>query len=334
MPNVWTHFLFGQQCLQVLGEQHLIAAPHRKYMFNMGCQGPDFLFYHRFLPWQKGKTMGQLGSEMHQFHCGPVLLDLLDALDSTSDADAARDDALVYTLGFVLHHLLDRVMHPYVFSRSGSRKWDHQRFEVIMDTLIVRKLLGTETWKTEVWREINNRGELPASVIDAFEQIAAVHYPNHAPLIRREHWTGAMRDMIAAQRLFYDPTGIRRLLTFGKIEPFVYKRDPLHQLDILNESHAPWLDPVDGQTLHTESVWELWDIAMAEATTVISAILVWLREKDPLQPILGSSEIPSPSKHQLREAVAQLIGNRSYETGLACDCGASIQFEDPIWSTI
>ncbi|RAP77377.1 zinc dependent phospholipase C family protein [Paenibacillus montanisoli] len=332
MPNVWTHLLFGQKCLQALGEQHLIESPHRKTMFNMGCQGPDFLFYHRFLPWQKSRTLTRLGSEMHRLHCGPVLLDLLDSLDNlTARTDkSAREDALVYTLGFVLHHVLDRVMHPYVFSRSGNRKWDHQRFEILMDTLIVQKLLGIETWKTEVWREINNKGELPASVVDAFEQIAAVHYPKLAPIIRREHWTAAMRDMIAAQRLFYDPTGLRRIVTFGKIEPLVYKRE-LPGLDVLNESRKPWLDPVDGQTLHHESVWDLWDKAMSEAIDIISAILVWLREKEPLEPILDvGSEIPS--KHQLREAVARLIGNRSYETGLPCESGASIQFEDPIWT--
>ncbi|EXX87408.1 hypothetical protein BG53_01425 [Paenibacillus darwinianus] len=44
-------------------------------------------------------------------------------------------------------HTLDRNVHPYVFSRSGFRKWDHQRFEVMMDTLVVSRRLRLETWK-------------------------------------------------------------------------------------------------------------------------------------------------------------------------------------------
>ncbi|QHW33373.1 zinc dependent phospholipase C family protein [Paenibacillus rhizovicinus] len=329
MPNVWTHFLFGQRCLRMLGEETLIAHPARKRLFNMGCQGPDFLFYHHFLPWQKDKTMNKLGSAMHERHCGPALLDMLDAVDHLPDSDPSKDDSLAYALGFLLHHLLDRVMHPYVFSRSGFRKWDHQRFEVMMDTLIVRKLLGIDTWKTEVWREIDMRGALPDAIVDAFEQISAVHYSDFAPLIRREQWRGAMGDMIRAQRLFHDPSGIKRVLTFGQIDPFVYKRH-LPKLDILNESRRPWLDPTDGQTRHDDDIWMLWDRAMDESKPVLKAVLLWLRCNESEQNDL--QEPITPSKHQLREAASQLIGNRSYETGCGCDSGLSIRFEDPIWS--
>ncbi|SFJ02636.1 Zinc dependent phospholipase C [Paenibacillus sp. UNC496MF] len=333
MPNVWTHLLFGQRCLQALGEGALIALPERRRMFNMGCQGPDFLFYHHFLPWQKDRTMGALGGAMHERHCGPVLMDLLDAADRAAlECDPGKDDALVYALGFLLHHLLDRVMHPYVFSRSGFRKWDHQRFEVMMDTLIVRKLLGAETWKTEAWREIDNRGELPRAILDAFEQIAAVHYPESAPRVRREDWQHAMRDMIRAQRLFHDPSGIKRFLTFKQIDPFVYKRR-MPELDILNESRRPWLDPTDGRTRYDEDVWTLWDRAMDESAQVVSAVLQWLRCDEPEAPrVDGAIDEQTLSKHRLREAAAQLIGNRSYETGRDCDSGASIRFEDPIWA--
>ncbi|QHT62640.1 zinc dependent phospholipase C family protein [Paenibacillus lycopersici] len=329
MPNVWTHLIFGQRCLHELGEDHLLSLPSRKRLFNMGCQGPDFLFYHHFLPWQKDRTMTKLGNAMHERHCGPVIMDMLDTVDHLRDSDPTKDAALAYALGFLLHYLLDRVMHPYVFSRSGFRKWDHQRFEVMMDTLIVRKLLGVDTWKTEVWREIDILGDVPGAVVDAFEQIAAVHYSELAPLIRRESWLSAMRDMIRAQRLFHDPTGIKRLLTFRQIDPFVYKRK-LPPLDILNESRRPWLDPTDGQTRHADDVWTLWDRAMEESLPVVKAVLQWLRcseaEEDSLQ------DASLPSKHQLRETAAQAIGNRSYETGRDCDSGLTIRFEDPIWT--
>lgn len=328
MPNVWTHLIFGQKVMESLGEQQFIAAPHQLRMFNMGCQGPDFLFYHHFLPWQRDKTMNKLGSDMHNYSCGPVIMDLLDAVSDSARSDS--DPALVYVLGFVLHHVLDRNMHPYVFSRSGFRKWDHQRFEVMMDTLIVRKLLGIETWKTEVWREINIDGALPETIIDAFEQITAVYYPELSPKVKREYWQGAIRDMVRAQRLFHDPSGIRRLLTFGQITPLVYKRN-VPPLDILNESRSPWLDPVAGKHKNTDSVWDLWDQAMDDGKAVIAAILAWFQgQQQGEQQLVRSSEsltLTAP----LREAAAALIGSRSYETGLSCDSGAAIRHADPIW---
>lgn len=333
MPNVWTHFIFGQRCLNSIGKSKMIASTELLRMFNMGCQGPDFLFYHHFLPWQKDKTMNLLGSEMHSKNCGPVIMDLLEALAGCSlgeDSEGTPDAAIVYALGFVLHHILDRNMHPYVFSRSGFRKWDHQRFEVMMDTLIVRKFLGIETWKTEVWREINIQGQLPDKIVDAFEQIVAVHYPELAPYIRRESWSDAMLHMIQAQRLFYDPTGFKRLLTFGRIEPFVYKCT-VPPLDILNESGRAWLDPTDGKRTYTESVWNMWDTAMEEGQAVVTAILQWLSHQFKLnQGVLHAADELLLTT-ELREAAAKRIGNRSYETGLSCDSGAAILYEDPIW---
>ncbi|MWC28959.1 zinc dependent phospholipase C family protein [Paenibacillus sp. MMS18-CY102] len=330
MPNVWAHFLFGHTILERLGEQDLLRDEMTCKWFNMGCQGPDFLFYHRFLPWHKSTIMNELGTAMHQRECGPVLMDLLDAV-SGRNSQAEEQHATAYALGFVLHHVLDRNLHPYVFSRSGFRKWDHQRFEVAMDTIVAHKLRGIETWKTPVWKEIAVKGPLPDTLLEAFESIVAVRYPELASDIRREDWNEAIRDMISAHRVFYDPTGIRRLLTFGKIEPFAFRRD-IPKYDWMNENEHPWLDPSDGVTLHTTSAWTLWDQAIEDGCAVTSAALEMIRGTSISNSArAATAELELNRSFELREAVSQLLGSRSYETGLACDSGASIQFADPIW---
>ena len=119
------------------------------------------------------------------------------------------------------------------------------------------------------------------------------------------------------------------LLTFGKIEPFVYKCT-VPPLDFLNESGRAWLDPTDGKSKHTESIWNMWDTAMEEGQAVVTAILQWLE----VQSKLIQGTLIADAMHlitELREAVAALIGNRSYETGLSCDSGAEILYSDPIW---
>lgn len=325
MPNVWTHLLFGREVLERIGEGDMIGDKRKRNLFQLGCQGPDFLFYHNYLPWNRGDVMNRLGSAMHSRHCGPVLMELLDGVAGRSASRANPDDAVVYALGFVLHHTLDRNVHPYVFSRSGFRKWDHQRFEVMMDTLVVRRKLGIETWRTPVWRELDAGCGLPDAIIDAFERIAARYYPDLAGNIRRDDWNRACRDMIGAQRLFHDPTGIRRVLTFGKIEPLVYKRR-MPDLDVLNEAGRPWLDPTDGSTYHADTFDDLWERAMDESIRILRAVLEWLR--------LAAREAEAgrdPGRiAELRARAAEWIGNRSYETGLACG-SAEIRFADPIW---
>lgn len=326
MPNVWAHFIFGQLVLEKLGEAALLGTNEQKNMFNMGCQGPDFLFYHRFFPWQKSLALNRMGTEMHNRHCGSVIVEMLDFVNGRRSLPSRPDPSILYALGFILHHVLDRNMHPYVFSKSGFRKWDHQRFEIMMDTLIARKLWGVETWKTAVWRYIDTQGAFPEPIVDAFESITANYYPELSPLIRREDWNQANRDFTAAQRLFHDPTGIRRRLTLGQIEPFVYKREPF-QYDILNISEQPWIDPVDRNVLHRDSAWSLWEQAINDAAQVVRAVLVWLRAHEGPQP----TKEDRTQVRQLRDEAIALIGNRSYETGLDCNSGAAIRYADTIW---
>ncbi|MGO4543299.1 zinc dependent phospholipase C family protein [Paenibacillus sp. 2TAB23] len=326
MPNVWAHFIFGQLVLERLGESELLQLKEHKNMFNLGCQGPDFLFYHRFFPWQRSAALNRLGTEMHNISCGPVLVELLDSVNGRKACPKSPDPSILYTLGFVLHHILDRNLHPYVFSKSGFRKWDHQRFEIMMDTIIARELWGVETWKTAVWEYVDINGSFPSPVLDAFESIVSNYYSDLASMIEREDFNQASRDFIAAQRLFHDPTGLKRALTFGQIEPFVFKKEPF-PFDVLNVAEEPWLDPVNGTAYNHKSAWSLWEDAILDGIEVIQAILVWLRAHE--GPQLTKED--RSSVRELREQAITLISNRSYETGLSCESDTRIRFAETVW---
>lgn len=311
MPNVWTHFLFGKALAERIGYSAATRTPELERTFHLGCQGPDFLFYHRFLPWQRSAGMPKLGGAMHSRRCGPFLLDLLSEMRGRP-LDAPE---VVFSLGFLTHHILDRNAHPYVFYRSGFKKWDHQRFEVIIDTLVVRKLLGLETWNTPVWKQIDTGGKLPGDMAAIFNKLARTHYPEEAGPLTAADWNEACRDMIRAQRLFHDPSGLKRRLTLGQIEPLVYKRDIL-ELDYLNESRQQWLHPSLEDERHTESFWDLWDLAMEDGLAAMNAALAYLQapESDP----------------DARSNLEAAIGDLSYETGKACTEGYRIVHADPL----
>lgn len=315
MPNIWAHFIFGEEVLAARGIQSIVNAKEARHLFRMGCQGPDFLFYHNFLPWRTGKAMNHLGSAMHTEHCGDVLMDLIEGV-STRDL---ADPSVLYVLGFMLHHVLDRNVHPYVFYRSGFKKWDHQRFEVWMDTLIVAKKLQRKTWQSPVWREIDTGGTFPPLVVDLFEQVTKRYYPDLAGQIRREDWNHAHRDMIAAQRFFHDPSGLKRGITFGYINPLVYKR-PRKPLDVLNESRTLWRDPTGADASYTTSVWDQWAAALDDAALVVDAALAYW----------AAAQRGADSAAHAKERLAQVVGNRSYEHGKPCDAGLHIVVADSI----
>ncbi|MBP1995291.1 zinc dependent phospholipase C family protein [Paenibacillus eucommiae] len=312
MPNTWTHLLFGQQLLSKLGHEALWNDKQLKNVFNLGCQGPDFLFYHNYLPWKRDDKMAKLGKAMHTKQCGPFLMDLVRHVQGRG----IYNPAVLYVLGFITHHILDRHMHPYVFYKSGFKKWNHQRFEIIMDTLIVRKMLGLETWETPLWKEIYAGDSFPLGIEPALAEAAAKHYPELTTHVTGQDWNDAYRDMIKAQRLFHDPKGIKRLLTFGQISPFVYAKR-LAPLDYLNEARGQWNSPTAQEEIYTKSVWDLWEEAEADGLKVLQTALQTLQSG----PQSESSE---------EQKLAELLGNISYETGKPCDSGLEILYVNSI----
>lgn len=313
MPNVWAHLIFGQEILQHLGYRNLLNDRTRN-IFNLGCQGPDFLFYHHFWPWQKDKTLSKIGNLLHTKHCGPFLSDMLARFKGLP----LSDPLLLYAIGFLTHHILDRNLHPYVFYKSGFGKWKHQTFEVIMDTYIVRKKWAIKTYRQPVWKQIFAGPSLPSGAAESLYQLTELHYPGIQQGISPSHWEDAYRQMITALKLFHDPTGLKTWLTFKQIEPFVYKRK-IEPLDYLNERHEEWNCPTDPNERYTDSVWDLWEQAIADGIKTVSAALHWLQ--------LPSS---SPENKEAERLFKQALDNVSYETGKPCDLNLQIQYVQPM----
>ncbi|MFC5405553.1 zinc dependent phospholipase C family protein [Cohnella soli] len=276
MPNIWAHIQFGREVLSSLGLARELNDLQWKSSFQLGCQGPDFLFYDRFLPWQSSSALNRLGSLMHDERCGPFLLSLLER--STSAYRPLSDPASGYAVGFLLHHVLDRHLHPFVFSRSGFKKWHHQRFETAMDAVVMYRRAGIRTGSTPVAPEIDTGDRLPGA---------------------------AVSQMIRAQRLFFDPSGWKRFALFGQIAPFSPPRR-LPEWDVMNDARLPWIDPTDRTIVLEESADELWDRALADALETTRAALDWLS--------CGNGE----EAVRLKSKFAERLRNVSYETGLPC----------------
>lgn len=311
MPNIWAHIQFGREIAEGLGFASRLSDPKWRTAFQFGCQGPDFLFYHRFLPWQKSTAANRLGTLLHNEECGPFLLDLF----ALTRGREAASEAWAFAAGFLLHHILDRHLHPFVFSLSGFRKWNHQRFETAMDYEVMRRRAGLDTSAVPVAPEIDTGGRLPGLGAEAFRGLVVRHYPGIAPDVSPAMLDEAVRDMIAAQKLFFDPRGWKAKLLFGQIEPFSPPRRP-PAYDVLNLSGRDWVDPVERTVRRRENALELWDRALADGFATVSAGIAWLE----------ASETEAASR---RTAFAERLGNVSYETGRACGEGW-ITYAEPI----
>ncbi|CAI6042195.1 zinc dependent phospholipase C family protein [Cohnella sp. JJ-181] len=312
MPNIWSHIQFGREIAIALGLSYLERRELR-VAFQLGCQGPDFLFYDHFLPWQRSHTAAnRLGSLLHNVSCGPFMIDLFEETrDRPCDAQAEA-----YAAGFLLHHVLDRHAHPYVFSLSGFGKWKHQAFETAMDSIVMWRRAGIHTGKTPVSGEIDTGGRLPGGMADVVYKLACRHYPGLAGELTADRLDASVRQFVAAQRLFFDPIGWKSKLTLGLLAPFSPPR-AIPQWDVLNARRSGWIDPVDRTRVRQESVYDLWDAAFEDAKRTLSAGLGWLGVRDDRE------------AERAKASFEALVGNVSYETGLPCG-SAWITYAEPV----
>jgi hypothetical protein len=301
MPNIWAHIQYGRELLVDVAPGDPADDPVWKRAFQLGCQGPDFLFYHHFLPWQGSTPLNRLGSQMHSVSCGPFLLSLLERVRGR----ALDDPALAYAFGFLLHHLLDRHLHPFVFSRSGFRKWHHQRFETAMDSVVMQRRAGIHTGSVPVAPEVDTGGRLPGDFSQEFLEVVRLHYPVLGGQIVSTQLDEAVAQTVTAQRLFYDPTGWKGQLLFRQLQPFSPPRR-MPDWDVLNDERRPWVHPCDRTVIHTESAEDLWELALQDGRDTARAALAWLQAR-------GGTDA-----YALRSAFAKLLGDISYETGRPC----------------
>ena len=104
MPAGIVHALHGERLWKRLEKEHRVLKEHLvKDAFEWGKQGPDFLFCHRFFPWQKGENLRELGSRLHSEPPEKTLRALAHCWKQENDP-AVRS----YILGFLCHYSLDR----------------------------------------------------------------------------------------------------------------------------------------------------------------------------------------------------------------------------------
>ncbi|MDT3424604.1 hypothetical protein J2Z22_000116 [Paenibacillus forsythiae] len=322
MPNLWMHIEYGRQ----LGNDLQSVFPFRGHssehalLYQLGCQGPDILYYHGFLPWSSDHGASRLSDLMHSQSCGGVLVAFWDKVLQLPLQE--RGPAVAYFAGFLTHHLLDRNLHPYVNWKSGYKHRDHQRFEVAMDTVFINRLNGRNTWRIPGWKEIDAGPSLPAGIADILHKTACAFYPEMAAF-PKGCWQRAYRDMVSAQRLLFDPYGWKKKIVLGSNAVLFYRKLTAAEegLDYLNERNAPWRHSALYSEVRTESVLQLWEQALAEGRTVMKSLAAWLQADSRNE--AGSA----------RERFRLNLGDRSYDTGK--DCGSNLvnQYAEPIWET-
>lgn len=128
MPNYFTHMTFGAMVLRALPEGLRSGLVGARAAFDLGCLGPDPLFfYHPAVP----NPVRREGLEMHRRSALPAFRRLAAAVAE------GLPWAEGYAAGFLCHFALDGACHPYVEERARAGGITHLAIEAEFDRLLM-----------------------------------------------------------------------------------------------------------------------------------------------------------------------------------------------------
>lgn len=277
MPAGIVHALHGQRVWEWLEKEGQVEKEHLiKDAFEWGKQGPDFLFCHRFFPWQRGESLCAQGNRLHQ-EPPENTLRVLQKLWREQPEPAVRS----YILGFLCHYSLDRTCHPYIeyFSQQLLQREPgqtenilHNEIESALDGIVLR-------WETGNLPTDYRLGNCFPKNEAVEEKIAVVYSALFAELLglsrKEREIRQAEKDARLAFRLISDRTGLKKQLVShlerkGRHNISCHLRGMLEndEIDYANTSHSVWQDRMGNE--HTEDFFQLFEAAEKDAQMLLS----------------------------------------------------------------
>ena len=281
MPAIMTHDFFGKDALDVVSRLLGFSTTDERDAFLLGNQGPDPFFYLVADPLARSSNL--VGNLMHSSRPARLLATMREACDRVAGCD--QPIARAYLAGFLCRYLLDREVHPFVFSTqwsicdagvdgldrsAGSRV--HEEIERDLDEMVLFTKLGVSVAEYRPYEEVLHGS--PEVLGVAGRMVSRANLFTYA--VETDEWAfgEAVRLFRLVQRVFYSPKGTVRD-TLGGLERQLLganyslvaamshrvRRETTSIFD--NRAHNAWTNPFTGEVRH-ESFWDLFDNALAK----------------------------------------------------------------------
>ena len=130
MPNYYAPLSLGAQVLSQLPQELSLLLNRERSAFDLGCLGPDPLFFYRpTLP----NPVRREGVAMHARSALPVFGRLREAVEEDAPMSAG------YAAGFLCHLALDSACHGWIDRRAAEGTVTHLAMEAEFDRLLMER---------------------------------------------------------------------------------------------------------------------------------------------------------------------------------------------------
>lgn len=278
MPAGIVHALHGERLWKRLEKEHRVQKEHLvKDAFEWGKQGPDFLFCHRFFPWQKGENLRELGGRLHSEPPEKTLRALAHCWEQENDPAVHS-----YILGFLCHYSLDRTCHPYIedLSRTLLEKEPgqtedifHNEIESALDGIVLRWERGKLPPEFPLGTCFPKNEEVQAAIARVYGQVFQELFGLQG---KEGEILQAEKDARFTFRMLTDRTGLKKQAV-DRLERGKPRTISCHlrgivengEVDYANTFRQPWTDRQGN--VRTEDFFQLFEEGEEDAYQLISA---------------------------------------------------------------
>ncbi len=289
MPAIITHDFFGRDVHEA-SPTLIGTTPAQRHAFLLGNQGPDPLFFLVLSP--RMKPFYGLGSAMHRIDPALLLVALKEGIGTLETVE--RGIGRAYLAGFYCHYLLDRQMHPLVYSQQYAlcdagiegltRKEGsdvHAEIERDFDEMVLFTKTGQTVRTFKPHRRILQTSERELRAIGKMYAFASAKMFGLFPPLNM--FASAVKDYRLAMTAFYSP-GQRRANAASLVERTIMRRSVSFfkamshrdrrsiESDFDNREHASWANPFTHET-STQSFWEIFNDAQEQVKHDLPIVL-------------------------------------------------------------
>jgi hypothetical protein len=268
MPANLTHLYFAKKVLPLLA-QHFPFIQRYEPALLLGTQGPDPFFFYGKLPWLTRTAQSDVHAFAHQLHA-QAGNEALQPLLRAAHTDLER----TYVIGAMLHFVLDCIVHPFVFYRSGfdaagelsgSYRNFHSHYETMMDLELVEQLPSNFTLRS------SETYDLRADWLKSISQLYHRAYPAISDTAFH-HGTIHMREIF---RVVHHPIASFIGKNAMSLILAMSLRTPLQtKADYLNKKQSTWYHPCTFEKSN-DSVWALIEYAATIVESQCDSLRSW-----------------------------------------------------------
>ncbi|OFK24832.1 hypothetical protein [Olsenella sp. HMSC062G07] len=290
MPAVLTHDFFGRDAYPLAADALGLLSLAQHDAFMLGSQGPDPLFYLRVVPRVKARDLA--GGQMHHQRPALLLASLHDALSMLSRPE--RGVGVAYAAGFLCHYLLDRSVHPLVFSQEygicdvGVEGLDrscgtvvHAEIERDLDEMVLFAKTGQTVEGYQPHRHVLAADADTLRVIDKL--FFYMNLWTFSRTLSLDCYTRGVKAFRLAQRALFASRGGRgRVLCalerrlghrrYSLVGAMAHRARKADASPFANSGHEAWIDPFTG-ALSSESFWDRYEGALATLPGALDTFL-------------------------------------------------------------